>query len=66
MAELLEGPAKSWSRSENQGRLGPMRSHQSELRPRGGPELCSWNDGHRRERVSLEPIPRLEKHVCAC
>ena len=47
--------------------LGLMRSHKGELRPPGGPELRKnlRNDGHRRERVSLETVPGLEKRVCA-
>ena len=47
--------------------LGPMRSHKGELRPRGGPELRenTRNDGHRRERISLETVPGLEKRVRA-
>ena len=48
--------------------LGPMRSHKGELRPPGGPELRenTRNDGYRRECVSLETVPGLEKRVRAC
>ena len=48
--------------------LGPMWSHKGELRPPGGPELRenSRNNGYRRERISLETVPGLEKRVRAC
>ena len=48
--------------------LGPVGSHERELRPLGGPELRqnTRNDSDWRERLSLKAVPGLEKRVRAC